>query len=258
MFFALSKILAFLICPINWILFFMLLGIFVPGTGRKRVFRILAVAGFLFFTNGFIAGKILGLWEVDTVARHELDTHYDAGILLGGMVNFQSDSTLVSFNQNGDRLFQTMELYRSGKIDKILISSGSGLLQLPSFKEAYLAKRYLLSIGFPEEDILIETRSRNTHENAVMTKEVLTDHFGSLDGRNFLLITSASHMRRAMGCFRKEGVPVQAYSTTKRGSSGPFVFTTKMILPDPYALEQWNIFFYELAGTATYRLQGYL
>ena len=54
---------------------------------------------------------------------------------------------------------------------------------------------------------MLETRSRNTEENAVFTKELVQPK----PGERWLLVTSAQHMPRAIGCFRRAGFPVEAY-----------------------------------------------
>jgi uncharacterized SAM-binding protein YcdF (DUF218 family) len=258
MFFALSKILAFLISPINYILVALIIGVFAKSRKRKRRSFIAAAVLFLVFSNGFISNKSMSLIEMESVGRSDLPGTYAAGILLGGMIHYQSDSNLVNFNANGDRLFQTIDLYMSGKIDRIIISSGSGLMQLPSFRESYLIKKYLVGIGLPAGDILVETRSRNTYENAVETGLLLDELYGSRSAHQFLLITSASHMRRAVGCFRKQGIDVIPYSTTKRAVKGKQIFDIEMILPNPAALWQWKTVNHEIAGIVVYRLTGKL
>jgi len=258
MFFVLSKILAFLISPINWIVFVILLGLVIRNKVWKRRAVYIAILLFFIFTNGYLANKSMQFLEVRSVGKSELKQHYDMGILLGGMVSYQSDTSQINFNSNGDRLFQTIDLYHSGYIDKILISSGSGLLLMPSFKESYLIKQYMVNIGIPREDVLIETNSRNTFENAVETRKMLDLIFSHPEEEEFLLITSASHMRRANACFKKQGLNVTPYSTTKRAESGPSVFRSEMILPSPHAFYQWKVIGHELAGLLFYKIEGYI
>ena len=258
MFFVFSKILAFLTSPINWIFFIFLFAILSKNQLRKKRAFITSFVLLVFFTNGFISNQFMKLVEMESVSRSELVETYEMGILLGGMISIQSDTTLISFNQNGDRLFQTIELYRSGKIKKILISSGSGMVQLQSFKESYLIKKYLGKIGVPSEDVFIETISNNTYQNAVESKKTLEQQFGDINQMTFPLITSASHMRRAKGCFQKQGINVIPYSTTKRVKPGTFIFRYEMILPDPHALSSWKVIMHELIGYTIYKFRGYL
>ncbi|MCP4124904.1 MAG: YdcF family protein [Bacteroidetes bacterium] len=253
-----SKILAFIISPINWIAFVILFGLIVRNKRMKRRAMVAAIVLFFVFTNGLLVNKCMQLLEVNRIGKSELEEHYDVGILLGGMIHYQSDTNQVNFNSNGDRLFQTIDLYYSGYLDKILISSGSGLLLLPSLKESYLIKQYMVNIGIPEEDILIEVKSKNTHENSVETRKMLELLFSHPEERRYLLITSASHMRRASGCFKKQGLNMTLYSTTKRTDPGPFVFSSEMILPNPQAFDQWKVIGHEVAGLIVYKIEGYI
>ncbi len=244
--------------PINWVVFFALFAFFSKNATKKRRRTLVSVILLLFFTNGFVASKMMKIVEIETIGRNDIIEPYDVGILLGGMVSFKSDSTLINFNCNGDRLFQTIDLYKSGKIEKILITSGSGMIQLPSFREANLIRQYLLKIDIPNEDIIIENRSNNTYENAVETSKILNARYIDVENRDFLLISSASHLRRGVACFKKQGIKVLPYSTTKRSTEGPKVFNSKIIFPDPYALEYWETITHEIFGLLIYKVRGYI
>ena len=68
-------------------------------------------------------------------------------------------------------------------------------------------------IGVPAEAVVLEGKSRNTHENAIFTAAILKDK----GWRSVLLVTSAGHMRRAMAAFRKAGVAATAATADVRG-----------------------------------------
>ena len=76
----------------------------------------------------------------------------------------------ITFGSRADRLLQTVALYKSGVIKKILVTSGSADLLDTKIKEADLVKVYLREIGIPDSVILIENQSRNTLENAKFSK----------------------------------------------------------------------------------------
>jgi uncharacterized SAM-binding protein YcdF (DUF218 family) len=59
----------------------------------------------------------------------------------------------------------------------------------------------------PRKQVTLESRSRNTAENAAFTKDLVKP----APGERWLLVTSAQHMPRAVGCFRKVGFQVEAY-----------------------------------------------
>jgi uncharacterized SAM-binding protein YcdF (DUF218 family) len=70
-----------------------------------------------------------------------------------------------------------------------------------------LAKHVFESFGISDDRILLEPRSRNTAENANLTKALINP----ITNERWLLVTSAAHMPRAIGAFRKVGFPVEAY-----------------------------------------------
>ncbi|RFP63741.1 YdcF family protein [Hymenobacter lapidiphilus] len=114
--------------------------------------------------------------------------------------------------------------------------------------------RILLRLaGVPRQDILLETRSRNTHENALYTKELLAQH---PEIKRTVLITSAFHMRRAEGCFAKVGLqpalfPAGYYSIDRRYTPA------SLLLPAEEPLRLWGVLLHEMAGYLVYKLLGY-
>ncbi|NJN34334.1 MAG: YdcF family protein [Saprospiraceae bacterium] len=70
--------------------------------------------------------------------------------------------------------------------------------------EAAMTLPFLKTLGMPDSDIVLETKSRNTRENAILTKVIL-DKMGFGQAR-CLLITSAFHVPRASAIFKKVGI----------------------------------------------------
>jgi uncharacterized SAM-binding protein YcdF (DUF218 family) len=214
--------------------------------------RILSLALLLFFTNGFILDEFMRSWETTAVRDDKIGNH-DVGIVLGGMLSYDMRNDRVQFHRQGDRLFQAIRLYRQGRIRKILVTSGNGFLtdQLP---ESPIAVRYLKEIGIPEGDVIVEDASRNTHENAKYSKPLLDS---IAPGGKYLLITSGIHMKRAMACFKREGLQCQPFSADRY--CGPRKFMADhMFLPNSAALWQWNAFLHEVIGYVMYRMAGYV
>jgi uncharacterized SAM-binding protein YcdF (DUF218 family) len=89
----------------------------------------------------------------------------------------------------------------------LLGSRGSGALIDDGDAEAKFAARLLESLGIARSRITLEDRSRNTLENAVFSKAIVQPK----PGERCLLVTSAYHMPRAIGVFRKAGFPVEPY-----------------------------------------------
>ncbi|MDZ7776919.1 MAG: YdcF family protein [Bacteroidales bacterium] len=146
-----------------------LLAALVLRRRKRRIFLVTALILFYVFSNNTLLNTFIAPWEKDGVVK--VEKTYDVGIVLGGWIA-EEDQRLdrVVFKKVPDRLFQAYRLYRQGKVKKLLISGGSGHYLYPHKKEALAIERYLLSIGVPQEDILTESQSRNTHENAVYTQ----------------------------------------------------------------------------------------
>jgi len=254
MFFLLSKILEFLIVPLVWVLVLLLFAIFHKNPKHRKAFLIIATVVFFFFTNNFIADEFMRAWELPVIPYKEVKTRYDVGIVLGGMLTYDKKIERIQFDRSSDRIFQAVKLYREGKIKKILIDGGSGSITEKDILEAPLLKQYLVELGLPDSAICIESHSRNTHENATFVKPILDS---IAPHGSYLLITSASHMRRALRCFEKAGIPVIPFSTDKY--SGPRKFLLDhMLIPDKWALLSWDVLLHEWIGCITYKIAGYI
>lgn len=252
MFFILSKLLTFIITPIIWIVFLLLIAVFTKNKLRKKRCLYAGVGLLLLFTNSFIFDEAVRLWEIKAVAPAKIKS-YNAGILLGGMSVYDQELNRAQFYRGVDRLMQTIELYKTGKIKKIIFTGGSGRVLHPEMKEGIYLERYLLYLGVPKNDFLIESESNNTHENAVFTKTLLEQK--DIKG-DFLLITSAFHMRRSLACFEREGIKAKPYSTDRYAGSRKFEFDF-LFIPNASAMNDWNVLIHELVGYVTYKIMGY-
>ena len=81
-----------------------------------------------------------------------------------------------------------------------------------STPEAEAAERFLAAMGVPSGRTTFEARSRNTSENAMLTRDLVSPK----PGERWLLVTSAFHMPRAMGAFRHAGFDVIAWPSRGR------------------------------------------
>ena len=152
MFFILSKVLFFLIQPLNWVLGLMLYSLLAKKAVRKKCSLLLAVVLGFFFTNHFIFNEVVCWWEVETVTMDEISTPYDIGILLGGYSNphIRPTADRMNFSRSANRFLNAYELYRTGKIRKILLTGGSGSILQNHPSEAVDAREFLLEVGVPD------------------------------------------------------------------------------------------------------------
>ena len=90
---------------------------------------------------------------------------------------------------------------------RLVFSGGSGLVQEQDLKEAEVARLLFERLGIDGARVVYEDRSRNTWENAVFSKQLVSPD----PDERWLLVTSAIHMPRAVGIFRRIGWPVIPY-----------------------------------------------
>lgn len=255
MFFILSKILFIFLQPINWVFGLMLYALLTKIPQRRRRALIWATVLFFFFTNRLIFNQFAKLWEYKTVTADQIQAPYDIGILLGGYSNSQirPNHDRFNFSLRSNRFINAFQLYKSGKFKKLLLTGGSGDILQKNPSEAEELRKFLLEVGVPASDIIIEGKSRNTWENALFTKKIIDENFPS---QSCLLITSAWHMRRSIGCFEKAGVNFTPYSVdflTERDRWAP----ENSLIPDRVGFYNWEILIKEWVGCIMYKLKGY-
>jgi uncharacterized SAM-binding protein YcdF (DUF218 family) len=146
-------------------------------------------------------------------------------------------------------------LYKKKKIKRIIITGDSGYVFKKGLHEAKQLKEVLISMGIPGEDILIESKSRNTHENAKETKALMDMH--GLSTKNNLLITSSMHMRRAKACFEEEGILCTPFTTDHYIVHEESISMTEFT-PSTGAFIMWDRLFKEWIGYSVYAIMGYL
>jgi uncharacterized SAM-binding protein YcdF (DUF218 family) len=253
MFFILSKILSFLFTPIIWIVGLLLFSLFSKNAQRKKRSLVTAVILLILLSNAFLFDECMRLWEVPAARYSELKPQYEAGIILSGVLSYDHSFDRLQFNRRNDRLMQAIELYKTGRIKKLFFTGGSGSLVHRDKKESQMVKRFLLSIGIPEKDIIIEDESNNTHENAQYSKIILMRNFNS---GNYLLITSAFHMRRAVACFNRQEIVVTPYSVDRYSGPRKFQFD-HLLIPNAETLFNWDSLIHEIVGYFVYKVMGY-
>jgi uncharacterized SAM-binding protein YcdF (DUF218 family) len=124
-------------------------------------------------------------------------------VLLGGDVGIPVPPRAASELQ-GNRLLHAYRLFMAGKAPQIIVTGGNVFPQEGIHAEATHSKAILVSWGVPADAILTETKSRNTHQNALYSLEILAP----LGVDRILLVTSAFHMPRAAAVFRYAGFEV--------------------------------------------------
>ncbi len=254
MFFYLSKLLAFLLSPTVWVIALLTYSLFTKVEGRARKLRISALILLYLCSNAFLVDECFRAWEPVTEDYDLGKQKYEGAIVLGGIGNVDLRLEKINFSYSGDRLFQMLPYYHQGRIKKLIFTGGSGSIEFPDKREGIYVKKYLQSINIPDSAMVIEDQSKNTYENAVMTKKILDSL--NLHGP-MLLVTSGYHMPRAMAVFKKAGYTnIYPYVTNRSSGARRFTFD-HLFIPNPGSLFALEFLIHEWVGYVTYKLKGY-
>lgn len=216
--YTISKAVAFLLHPAHLAIVLTVLAAGASAAGRRPTARAgyLGAAVVVFISFATPLGDHL-LWRLENrIARPKtLDLPAHAGaIILGGGAEagaIAEARDTYFLREAGERLTTILELRAQDPDFYILFSGGSSTLRAPSVPEADVVRRFLVAMGRDPEGIDYEERSRNTFENAIYSAE----HLAGRPGR-YVLVTSAAHMPRALGAFRKAGLDVTPYPVDYR------------------------------------------
>lgn len=209
MLYAFSKVLQGIFEPGNLLLILLAIGVWRLATSRRR--RGLGLVVFVFVVGALIA--IVPIADLPLVPLEgqfpilrKLPDKIDGVILLGGAVDpgLTAEYNQVALNSAAARITEVLRLARHYPTARIVLSGGNASLLHQSTTEAQATARLLEQLGVPSDRLLLENRSRTTHQNAVFSKQLVDPQPGQV----WILVTSAYHMPRAVGCFRRIGWPV--------------------------------------------------
>ena len=222
------------------------------GRAQRRWLAALAVI-VLVGTNNALLNEVLLAWEVPAVPLAAVPPADAAVLLTGVAIGNKSPHDRVYLSRGADRFSNTLWLYRAGRVRHIIISGGSGAVLPVAGTEARGLHTLLRLSGVPDSAIWLEERSRNTRENALFTKQLLASHPGV---KSLVLVTSAYHLPRALGCFAKVGLHPQAFPADFRTTDRDWT-PNYWLVPDLDALGRWGLLLHELTGYVVYKLVGY-
>jgi uncharacterized SAM-binding protein YcdF (DUF218 family) len=217
MFFNASKIFWLVAEPASLAIFVGLLGIVLLFTRFARAGRALMAGAVIALAIGFVTplGAVLLRPLEDRFPQPPADMPAPTGIIvLGGAVEtFRPEARgEVYLNADAARITTAVELARRYPNARLVYTGGSAAYFREGTAEAISAREIWLSLGVPAERMMFEAKSRNTWENAVFTRELVKPK----PGETWLLVTSAWHMPRSVGIFRRVGFPVVPYPVAYR------------------------------------------
>jgi uncharacterized SAM-binding protein YcdF (DUF218 family) len=255
MFFVASKVIFFCIQPSSLAFIALALAVLI-GWRQPKLGRLFLFIGFgIILLFGFLPGGnvlVLPLEQrfasrVPPVPKEKIT----GIILLGG---FEDGAVTerrggLALNESAERLTETLRLARALPDAKVVFTGGSGSLFGGEGIGSDIRK-FFIDAGIEPSRIVIENNSRNTYENATLTKAILKP----TPQDRWLLVTSAYHMPRSIGVFRKVGFevipyPVDFRTRGRKDAFNPFDSIAAGLARTDLAAKEW-------IGLAAYWLSG--
>ena len=255
MFYYVAKIAWFFATPSNLLVTLAFAGLALTFTKRAMVGARLAL--------GAIAALLIaGLSPLGNALMLPLEERFPAfvedGAPIAGVVviggTFDTEATnehgQMALNETGERLVALGDLARRYPNARIIYSGGGSEFTPDTTPEATLVENTISELGVAPERLIYERRSLNTYQNAVYAKDAAKPN----PGERWLLVTSAFHMPRAMGVFRKAGFAVIPYPVDFRTAGAksllrPFAFVSEGLRRTDVAAKEW-------IGLAAYYVSG--
>ena len=214
----------------------------------------------------FLALAWLWLWSTPAFSdwlRLTLESRYpmlsaeqvpraDAIVVLGGAFSHHQNWPYPNMSSNGDRYWHGARLYHAGKAPLVILSGGRTPGRGPGLTDAGAGALFLADLGVPAEAIVVEDRALTTRGNAVEVAAMLQAR--GID--DFLLVTSARHMRRSEAAFRAVGldpIPVAADFQVRT----PLQHNPRRWLPNASSLANASRAAHEYVGYWIYRRRGW-
>ncbi len=254
MFFYLSKILWFFVDPGNAFLLLLLIGLLLTLTRFRSLGR--ALVGVAVVLALIVVFVPVGTWMIRSLEnRFEMVTEppsqVDGIVVLGGVIDPKETRArgMTSIGNAVERITEAAILAQRYPAARVIYSGGSGSLANQEDKEADYVSDLFALLGVTVPQLELERESRNTWENATYVMEMARPK----PNETWLLVTSAFHMPRSVGVFRRHGwelipYPVDYLTRADGKSSAPLSFTS--------GLSRLSMALHEWIGLSAYWLTG--
>jgi uncharacterized SAM-binding protein YcdF (DUF218 family) len=212
----------------------------------------------IFYLTGHsvLINELCLLWEPAPIVVSDSTQLMPASkvcVILGGYSGFDHTRNRVGFTEASERLFYPLQNILNHRIDTVILTGGSASIVMKKYYESNHIAKYLKGYGVNGNRIFIDAKSRNTYENAVETKKIL-DALKITEP--VLLVTSAFHMRRSMGCYEKAGVKYIAYPVHYLGNATRDYNLEAWLIPSTGAMEKFQTLLREVVGMISYKITG--
>jgi uncharacterized SAM-binding protein YcdF (DUF218 family) len=255
--FILSKILAWLVQPLNWILALLLVGLVLQSRFQRLSRHLLWAAMAIALLTGWQALPAVLIHTFESryaeIAPQADLRNYVGMVVLGGATEagaVQQAHSQPLLGGGAERLTAPIAALRRNPHLRLLYTGGEGSLMGTGPSEAERARVFFDSMGAPSAQITYESKSRNTYENAVLSAQLS----GVDPTQRWLLVTSATHMPRSMATFDKAGWNVTAYPVDFQ-TGNDIAWADYSLLGGANA---WGLILHEVVGLLAYRVTGRL
>ena len=253
LFFYSSKILGWFLRVDNLLVLGVIITIYLFWSRRtklaKRATILLALSLALFSNLGLSYAALRTLENKYPIPTISCKEGYEGVIVLGGGINpglIAQERNQPQLNAAGDRTTKALELLKKCSGFKVLYSTFSGSLNPEGMSESESAQLFFREQGISDSRTIFENESRNTFENAKFSTKF------AQKGKRWILVTSASHMPRAIATFERFDWNVNAYPVDFRAESqGNYLSWSRS-----QGIDNWNMFIHEWVGRLVYQLRS--
>ncbi len=253
----LIKLLTQLVYPLDLSVALLLLAFLLLLVRFRRlgmVLILLSVSWLWFWSAPVTADRVRGSLEhaYPPVSLDKLPSADAIVVLGGGMATTEPPRLHPDLGLAADRVWHAARLHKAGKAPIVVLSGGPGWARKEDKQpESEAMGVFLEDLGVPKSDIVLESESRNTYENALYTKRLL-DARGK---KTILLVTSALHMRRAKAIFDSFGLEVIPAATDYEIPDEPKPVPL-LWMPDAISLDGGSRALKEYLGLAAFHIRG--
>ena len=252
--FYLSKILWLILNPFNIFIIINFLIIILYVLSFRRLSKTIFVINFLFLIIISIlpiGNYLIYQIEKEYHSNTEIPENIDGILILGGATNVLMfrEYGQISLNESAERLVESVDIIRKHQNAKVIFSGGSGVLNRPDLGHSDVAKFFYKKMGLDINRLIFENSSRNTYENILFSKKIIIPK----KNEKWLLITSASHMKRAQLVAEKNNWNLIPYAVDfKNLKNFKFTFNLNLLSNINY-FQQGS---HEWLGLISYYLMG--
>lgn len=253
LFFYSAKILGWFLKIDNLLVLGVVITIYLFWTRRIKLAQRATVAlaiSLIFFSNlGISYAALRTLEDKYPIPSISCDEGYEGVIVLGGGINpglIPKQRGQIQLNDAGERVTKALELLKKCPDFRLIYSTFSGSLRPEGMSESESAEIFFKEQRISASRLIFENQSRNTFENAKYSYDLVRP-----EAQIWLLVTSASHLPRAVSIFERFGWQVVPYPVDYRSVESGYYLRFQR----EAAIRDWNVVLHERVGLVFYSLR---